>query len=335
MRTARIVVVAVAAALAVAAGQATAQEAEIGPDDASRPWAEGVTELDQKQAMELFTRGNGLLRDALFVRAADSYREALSHWKHPAIYYNLALALINLEKPLALYEALVQSMRFGAAPLDEDKFRRAQNYKRLTEAQLAQIEIVCNEPGTQVAMDGKVLFTGPGRHEALVPVGEHSIVGTKAGYLATTLPRVFKGGDDLTIEVKMYTVEDLTRQERRWAVWQPWAVVGGGVAVAALGGLLHASAKGSYDDYDAGIAACGGCAPPDDLAGKRDRGDLLQGLAVSSYIAGGAAVAAGAVMVYLNRGRLYRVSPEELEGGVAVVPTFGPDGAGLQATVSF
>jgi hypothetical protein len=40
-------------------------------------------------------------------------------------------------------------------------------------------------------------------------------------------------------------------------------------------------------------------------------------------------------MVYLNRGRLYRVSPEELEGGVAVVPTFGPDGAGLQATVSF
>src|SRR5690606_13381054 len=132
---------------------------------------------------------------------------------------------------------------------------------------------------------------------------------------------------------KMYIVEDLTREDRRWAVWQPWTVIGGGVAVTAVDGLLHASTKGSYDDYDAGIAACGGCAPTDDLASKRDRGDLLQSLAVSSYIAGGAAVAAGAVMVYLNRGRLYRISPEELEGGVAIVPTVSPEGAGLQATV--
>lgn len=332
-------------ALALAAGliltplSAAAQHAEMGADDSTRPWAEGVSKEDQQKAVGLFQTGNQLLRDALFVKAAEIYRQALTHWEHPAIYYNLALALINLDKPLELREALDKAMRFGAAPLDEDKFRRAQNYKRLTDAQLAHITVVCDVPGTEVRMDGATLFTAPGRWEGLIPVGEHSIVATKQGYLTTTLAKVLKGGDEATVEVRMYTVEELTRREYRWPTWQPWAVVGGGVAVAAVGGLLHVGAKNKFDDFDAGIVACGGCTPTGDLASTRDSAELLQGLAVSAYVLGAAVVASGAVMAYANRAKTYRISPEELEaerrGRITVVPALGPESAGIQATLSF
>lgn len=335
--TARLATAALALGLALGAlaRVAAAQPAEMAKDESTRPWAKGVSQADQKEAMQLFTKANALLRDALFVKAAEVYKQALTHWEHPAIYYNLALALINLDKPIELHEALASAMRFGAAPLDEDKYRRAQNYQRLTEAQLAQVDITCDEPGTKVTMDGRELFTGPGHYEALIPVGEHSIVATKAGYLTTNLPKVLKGGDNVKIAVKMYTVDDLTRYQRRWPRWEPWAVVGGGAAVAILGGILHASAKSHFDDFDAGVTACGGCTPSDSLAGKKSTGSLLQGMAVSAYFVGGAGIAAGAVMVYLNRGRSYRITPEELGHPVTVVPTLGPESAGVLARINF
>jgi hypothetical protein len=62
-----------------------------------RPWVKGVSAADQSAAIELFHEGNGLLKESLFVQAAAKYREALHHWDHPGIHYNLALALLNLD----------------------------------------------------------------------------------------------------------------------------------------------------------------------------------------------------------------------------------------------
>jgi hypothetical protein len=55
-----------------------------------RPWAQGVTPAEQKTALLAFREGNAQLNDGLFARAAETYRGALTHWKHPAIYYNLS-----------------------------------------------------------------------------------------------------------------------------------------------------------------------------------------------------------------------------------------------------
>src|SRR5689334_15714480 len=51
---------------------ATAQQGE------DRPWAKGVSPDEQKAALDLFNEGNNLLRDALFPKAVEKYREALS-----------------------------------------------------------------------------------------------------------------------------------------------------------------------------------------------------------------------------------------------------------------
>jgi len=119
---------------------ATAQQ------EADRPWAKGISPEEQKAALDLFNEGNNLLRDALFPKAAEKYREALTHWEHPAIYYNLALALVNLDQPVEMYDALDKAMAFGAAPLDADKYDRAKGYKILVEKQLALVEYTIATP---------------------------------------------------------------------------------------------------------------------------------------------------------------------------------------------
>ena len=78
-----------------------------------RPGAQGVSPADQKTALLAFREGNGLLNDGLFARAAETYKGALTHWKHPAIYYNLSLALMNLDQPVEAYESMENATKFG------------------------------------------------------------------------------------------------------------------------------------------------------------------------------------------------------------------------------
>ena len=117
----------------VAAQPATpATPAAPGP----RPWADGVSQEEQRAALALFNEGNAQLRDSIFPKAAEKYREALTHWQHPAIHYNLALALVNLEQPIEMFRALEKAMEYGPGPIDEDKFDRAKSLKILLEKQL-------------------------------------------------------------------------------------------------------------------------------------------------------------------------------------------------------
>src|SRR3954454_2214857 len=77
-----------------------------GSKAAERPWVLGVSAVEQKAALNLFREGNALLKESLFVQAAAKYREALRHWNHPGIHYNLALALLNLDQPVEVYKQL-------------------------------------------------------------------------------------------------------------------------------------------------------------------------------------------------------------------------------------
>src|SRR5687768_7442231 len=68
-----------------------------------RPWARGVSNERQQAAQVAFREGNVQLNNGLFVQAVDKYRSALTHWDHPAIHYNLALALLNLDQPIEVF----------------------------------------------------------------------------------------------------------------------------------------------------------------------------------------------------------------------------------------
>ncbi|MFL5343922.1 MAG: hypothetical protein ACJ8AT_03980 [Hyalangium sp.] len=322
---------------------AAAQQPELGVG-AERPWAKGVPQDKQVAALALFRDGNFLLKNSLFPKAVEKYREALKLWDHPAIHYNMALALLNLNEPLELHEHLVAAMRYGEAPLDADKLERARTFKTLVEQQLSHVEITCDAPGATVMLDNKVLFKAPGRYEGFVVPGEHTFSATQEGYPRNDRKRTLTPGEKVTLPFKLYTDEELTRYTRHWDAWKSWAVLGAGVAVAGGGALLHLQARNSFDSFDAGVLSCGGCIPPPDLSSKRTRGDTLQKVAMGSYAAGGAALLTAMVLLYVNRAQPYHISPDELEQGasatpgqqaVSVMPLVGSGEGGVLATFRF
>ncbi|MBS1149907.1 MAG: hypothetical protein H6Q89_1605 [Myxococcaceae bacterium] len=314
--------------LLLAATPGLAQPPSAG-GDAGRPWASGVPAPRQEKALALFRDGNAALKESLFVKAAQLYREALQSWDHPAIHYNLALALVNLDQPLETHEHLLKALAYGPAPLDADKFDQALRYRALVEKQLAKVEVSCEQKGAIVKLDGVVLFTGPGRYEGLVRSGVHTLVASREGFLTNEQSLTLAGSSTQSYELKLLTAEDLTEYRRRWDNWIPWAVVAGGAAVAAGGAAMHLGARDAFKAYDTGVTGCsagsstGGCVPSVALAGQRQRGETLQALAVTSYVVGGAALTAGAVLVYLNRLQPYRATVAPVPT-VSIAPMLGP-----------
>src|SRR6476620_10100923 len=130
-------------AMALPAAARAAQDQGAGA--ASRPWAEGVPQEQQDQALGLFKEGNQLFEASQHAAALARYREALKIWEHPAIRYNAAVVLINLDQPLAAFDDLERALRYGVAPLGADTYQQALTYRKLLLGQLAELEVSCNE----------------------------------------------------------------------------------------------------------------------------------------------------------------------------------------------
>jgi len=323
----------------------------------ARPWAAGVSPENQKKALGMFREGNQAHNDGLFVKAVEIYREALKHWDHPAIHYNMALSLTNLDQPIEVEAELQASIRFGAAPLEKGKFEHAKQSLLLIEKQLATIEVSCQKEGARVSIDNKEVFVvEPGKpnvYKARVKIGKHTFVAEKPGY-ATGLDAPFIGpGETFRIELKLYTAEELTRYRRRWQTkWMPYAVMGGGVVAGSVALLLSRSAQSSYDDFDAAVRKCsealgqnGGCATAEANLDLRDSGDSKKTMAYVGYGIAGAALVTGAVLLYLNRSQAYQISSddyrrEQLEkeraaSKVTITPLVSPEMAGAMVLGRF
>jgi hypothetical protein len=306
-----------------------------GPQ-AERPWAKGISKQNQDTALELFRAANTLVKESLFVVAVEKYRKALELWDHPAIHYNLALALMNLDQPIEVHEHLVAALRYGPDPLENEKFEYARNYKTLVEKQLAKVDIRCNTPGATVTMDGQTLFVAPGRYSGLVRPGAHSIVATLQGYLPTDMSRTLLPGETTPLDMKMFTSDDLVRYKRRWPAAMPWLVMGAGLAVAGGGSWLHLRARDDFSAFQAGIIECGGCVPTAQLASRRSQGNLMQNAAIGGYAVGGAAVITGAVLAFINQPQAYRIDAgQAAQESVSITPLLGGDSHGVLATFRF
>jgi tetratricopeptide (TPR) repeat protein len=311
----------------------------------NRPWANGVSQDRQKQALATFREGNQQLNDGLFARASETYRKALEAWPHPAIHYNLALAQMNLDQPIEAYENFNKAIAYGDAPLQKDKLEHAKEYMLLLDKQIATIEVSCDKPGAKVSVDGKEVFVAPGKHKARVRIGRHTFVADKKGY-QTRINAPFIGpGENFRIELKLYTAEELTRYNRRWdATWMPWAVLGGGVAFGLVGVALELSAQASYNDYDKAVAACNmnnmGCMTSSAITDIRDSGDQKKMLGYVGYGLSGATIGAGVLLAILNRPKAYQIRPEDLQDehetkSVSITPIVTPSMAGAMVHGKF
>ena len=311
----------------------------------NRPWAAGVSVEKQKQALLQFREGNTLLNDGLFARASETYRKALESWNHPAIHYNMALALMNLDQPVEAYESLKKAIAYGDPPLQsKDKFDHAREYMLLLEKQLATIEVSCDKPGAKVSVNGKEVFVAPGTYKSRVRIGRHTFVADKKGY-QTRINAPFIGpGENFRIELKLYTAEELTRYTRRWNPWVPYSVLAGGAAIGLVGVVFELSAGASYNDYDKQVAICNmsnqGCPTTPELTSLRDSGDTKKLIGYVSYGVAGGALATGILIAILNRPKAYQIRPEDLQEEqdtkqVTVTPIVTPTMAGAMVHGQF
>jgi hypothetical protein len=268
-----------------------------------------VAESAQNEALALFEEGNKLFETSQYAAALAKYRDALKAWDHPAIRYNAAVALINLDQPLAANENLELALRYGALPFSSDTYQQALTYQKLLHGQLAQLKVSCAEPGAEVTMDGAPLFVAPGETARWLLPGPHQIVVRKTGYLTETRSMTLLPAQPASEALVLQKIRSVrTHTVRRWSVWTPWVVAGSGVVVGAVGVPFMLDAKSNIDAYDNWISAScpAGCATsdvPQDVSDKRDLGRTENIVAVSLFSVGGAIAATGITMLILNQPR--------------------------------
>jgi len=295
------------------------------PAALDRPWADKVSETAQKQALALFEEGNKLFETSEHAAALAKYREAMKIWDHPAIRYNAAVALINLDQPLAANENLDLALRHGAAPFSLETYQQALTYRKLLRAQLAQVTVTCAEPGAEITMDGAALFVAPGDSSRWLLPGTHQIVARKAGRLTETRDIALVAGTPATERISMKELAvPRMKTVHRWSVWKPWAVLGAGVVVGLAGVPLMLQAKSDINAYDAAVTqtcpmGCVTSTIPQSASASLDRGHRENIVAVSLFCVGGAALAGGVAMLVLNP----RLVPTEDASHVAVAPVIG------------
>lgn len=308
-----------------------------------KPWNRGIPVATRQAARDSFLEGNRLFNIPLFTRAAEKYIAALDKWKHPAFYFNLALAQLNLSQDVDAHDNLKQALKYGWEPLGADQYKEAQKQLQEVERQLGRIQITCPTPGAEVTLDGAAVFTGPGSYEGWATAKAHEITAKKSDYLPQARRLFISSGELKTLDLRLVTLSEAADTGRRWAVWKPWTVVAAGVAIAASSGLLHAVAARNFSDYDhrfqqQACAMSGGCTMSEirmDLNAQLSRTMQEQHIAVSGYITSGAVISAGVVLLYLNRPRLpEQNSTSSSPKGIAVIPTMSPDRLGFIVSVS-
>ena len=286
---------------------------------ADEPWKQGVTPERMATAQKLLEAGNALFLKRDFAASLLEYQEALDAWNHPAIRFNLVRALIQLDRVVDAYDNLQLTLQYGAAPLEENVYTEALSYQKLLAKQIANVAVTCKQPDVVATFDGKPLLTCPGTQTRRVLPGQHQVVGKRAGYLTRTVEVIVIGGKDEHVDLALDSLAAVGKVTHRWGTWVPWAVVGGGAVVIGAGALVQAIAVGDRDRYyDRAARECGGNACPAGFASDlKDRAILENRAAIGTIAVGGAVLALGGVMVYLNRGR-FVYTPEPHGGSIGI-----------------
>jgi hypothetical protein len=285
-----------------------------------KPWVKGVSDNDQKKALELYRDGNSEFVDDHFAQALAKYEEALKFWDHPAVRFNAAICLDNLERPIEAYEFMQAAMRFGPDPIGKDHFDRGRKLLERLDLKTNELEIHSTQQDAAVSLDGRRLVLVDGAATQRVLVGEHQIVAVKPHYQTETMPIVVHAGPPTKVVVEMKVEEAARRVVRRWDRRLPWEVLAAGAVVAGIGGGLYGVAEHEYSLYSRDANRCGmttmvpGYCPPgaadSHLQALKNRASALADGEYAAFAVGGAIAAAGFVMILANSPHLVSADVE-------------------------
>ncbi|HUS27063.1 MAG TPA: tetratricopeptide repeat protein [Kofleriaceae bacterium] len=158
---------------------------------------------EQTLALDIYRKGNDEFVQSRYSQALVLYREAVVHWDHPAIRYNMAVCLIEMNEPLEAFEMLERALKFGEAPLGAEKLEKGKAYRKELLGQLAQLDITCTTERSGVTLDGQPLLACPGKVQRVVAPGRHVIVGRREGFIPYTQDFTAVAGATTTYDVTL------------------------------------------------------------------------------------------------------------------------------------
>ncbi len=310
------------------------------PAAADNPWSRGVAPERQARAGTLFAHGTKLMQDGLWQEALVEYRKALKHWDNPAIYGNMVICLVSLNRPIDGYKLLKRALKYGAAPFRPAAYRRLVVLRRLLAGQISELIIGTRQPGTRILIDNKRLLVGPGSKRFAVRAGRHRVVASRPGHLPRNELVTLTPGKLHRLNVRLDSFAEATTYSRRFRPWKTWAVLGGAGALlaASVGFYLRSDFLLSSYTLSLDMRCPDGCnmadLPPEYARTKR-RGELYSQIgAVAGTVGLTAAVAAGAMwLVNRTKVKQRRRYPKPLPMRVVVTPVRG--GGALVGSMTF
>lgn len=336
-----VTVPALPATAATALSATAASSASTGAGGEDEPWNRGVSIAQRRAARQMFLQANDSARRRYFATAASRYKRAFQLWPHPAFAYNLALAQRQLDQPVEAHANLERAIAHGAAPL-AGRYDQAQQQIAEIETELALVEVVCDEPGAHVMLNGKPLFTGPGRHRGVARPGVHQLVATRRGLVPVVEQIVLSPGEPARFALAFAQPEsNATRWRDRAAI----SAAGAGIVLLGAGGALDWHSSRLFDEYERALVrgcpmGCKGGVPPA-IESRRVRAVNEQRAAVAAYAVGGAALATSVVLALLDHERTPRrrtlPAPERETSAPrsSVAPLVSPGVIGVSAGFRF
>lgn len=334
MKHSRIMIIVILAS--IPAGHSASARAEAAPCD----HPESVSPESEAMAIELVDRAFEQHRKLDFEQAAALYLEALGHWDRPDIHRQVGIAYFHAARILEAHHHLSVFLRCGRELMNSEDYAEARDLMARLRQGVGEIEVRTQATGTRVLFDDEPWFEGPGSRTRTVMAGRHELVVEKPGHVTVETLVFVSPGERRVIEPVLLPVAQATVVTRRWRSWMPWAVVGAGAVMGATGALLDRRARDGFAAFERDLeAVCGsvdGCRAEDQASVRSQRRAATrdQGLAIGSFIAGGAILAAGAALVVLNRPRTSE-HPDAGRAGVRVMPMVSPGGAGVSLGMSF
>lgn len=291
----------------------------------------------KERAYQVFKRGNALYMGGRYGEALAAYEIAVAIYDHPRIRLQIARTLaLDLLKPRQAFPHL-RSIMTELHRLEPDEQRRARRLRSVLLGQLGFVRVVCQTPGADVSLDG--VPVGCGRQAHVVTAGKHQLVGKKAGHLPTTARVFVEPSKETRVRVRLTALADATEKRRRWAVWKPLVVVGGGALLGVAGFSLFRRSATNYARFRARVETeCGPelCTPTRETLAIEDRAILQNRIAAVVSVAAGLAMTGGLVLLYANRQRAVLMERStRTEATVSFAPTLVRGGGGVVLGASF
>ncbi len=265
--------------------------------------------------------------DTALLRFQESYRQRPG-WK---ALNGMALVYQQQGKYVEAIDAYERLLAEFGATLTDGQMTTVRRRLGELEKRVGVVVVKIAQDGAHVAIDGREIGRGPAEVRVRLLPGPHTLVATLDGHQTLTRRLEVEAAKPLPLavqleieKVKVVVEQQAVRYERPYPTWVPWTTVGGGVALALVGGALHYSAAQDFDEFDALVEAAVSsgheAATVDQSA--RESGELKQIAAISLYAVGGAAIATGVVLLFFNR-------PQPVEPGPRARVMFGGTSVGV------